>query len=47
MRWANVADSEREAALEITPELAAELDKRWAEHIKYPDAAVPWSEVQR
>ena len=45
--WESLSDSERDVALELTPELAAELDRRWAEHLEDPDSAIPWSEVQR
>ena len=45
--WESLSDSEREGALELTDEQRAELDRRWAEHIKNPGAAIPWSEVRR
>lgn len=44
--WESLTESEREAGLEMTPELAAELDPRWAEHLKNPGAAIPWNEVE-
>jgi len=45
--WESLSDSEREGALELTDEQRAELDRRWAEHVKNPDSAIPWSEVRR
>ena len=31
--WESLSDSEREAELALTEEQAAELDRRWAEHL--------------
>ena len=45
--WESLSDSEREGAFDLTDEQKAELDRRWAEHIKNPDSAIPWSEVRR
>ena len=45
--WESLSDADREAALPIDPQLAAELDRRWAEHVANPESAIPWSEVQR
>ena len=45
--WESLSDSDREGALELTDEQRAELDRRWAEHIKNPGSAIPWSEVRR
>ena len=45
--WESLSDSEREGAFDLTDEQRAELDRRWAEHIKNPDSAIPWSEVRR
>lgn len=45
--WESLMESEPEAGLELTQELAAELDRRWAEHIKNPGAAIPWNDVER
>jgi putative addiction module component (TIGR02574 family) len=45
--WESLSESEREATLPIDPGLAAELDRRWAEHVADPESAIPWSEVQR
>jgi putative addiction module component (TIGR02574 family) len=43
--WESLSDSERDRALPIGPELAAELDRRWADHLAHPEAGVPWDEV--
>jgi putative addiction module component (TIGR02574 family) len=45
--WESLSDQEREEELVFTEEQAAELDRRWAEHLANPDSAVPWSEVRR
>ena len=45
--WESLSDTEREAALPLDADLAAELDRRWAEHVANPESAIPWSEVQR
>jgi putative addiction module component (TIGR02574 family) len=44
--WESLSPALREAALQLTPELAAELDSRWQEHLEHPDAAVPWETVR-
>ncbi len=45
--WESLSDTEREEELVLTDEQAAELDRRWAEHLANPDSAVPWSDVRR
>ena len=45
--WESLSDQEREEELVFTDEQAAELDRRWAEHLANRDSAVPWSEVRR
>ena len=45
--WESLSGDERETALEPTAEQRAELDRRWAEHLRNPGSAVPWSEVRR
>jgi putative addiction module component (TIGR02574 family) len=45
--WESLSETEREAELQLTPEEAAELDRRWENHVKRPESAVPWSEVRR
>ena len=45
--WDSLTDAERQAELTLTPEQAAELDRRWAEHVANPGSAIPWDEVQR
>ena len=37
--------AKREAALALTPRQEAELDRRWAEHVRNPESAVPWEDV--
>jgi putative addiction module component (TIGR02574 family) len=43
--WESLEDSEREAAFPMTPELAAELDRRVAEMDADEDPGRPWDEV--
>ena len=45
--WESLSLGEREADLELRPEEAAELDRRWKDHVENPDTAVPWDEVRR
>ena len=45
--WESLSGSEREAEFVLTDAQAAELDRRWAEHLANPGSAVPWSEVRR
>ncbi|OFW08574.1 MAG: hypothetical protein A3H96_12165 [Acidobacteria bacterium RIFCSPLOWO2_02_FULL_67_36] len=45
--WESLSDAERHAELALSDEQAAELDRRWAEHLADPRTAVPWPEVRR
>ena len=45
--WESLSDSEREGAFDLSDDQRAELDRRWADHIKNPGSAIPWSEVRR
>jgi putative addiction module component (TIGR02574 family) len=45
--WESLDATDREAAVELTPELAAELDRRLAEHLADPSTAIPWEEVRK
>lgn len=45
--WESLTDEEREAELTLTPEQEAELDRRWAEHLKDAGSAISWDEVRR
>ena len=44
--WDSIAADAPDEALPVTPELAAELDRRLAEHEANPDDVVPWEEVR-
>ena len=43
--WESLEEAEREAAFPMTPELAAELDRRVAEMDADEDPGRPWDEV--
>ena len=45
--WDSIAQEAPDEALPVTPALAAELDRRAAEHAADPGAARPWAEVRR
>jgi putative addiction module component (TIGR02574 family) len=45
--WESLPDAEREGELELKAEQAAELDRRWADHLQRPESAVPWADVRR
>lgn len=45
--WESLSDDEREGELALSPEQRVELDRRWADHEKRPDKAIPWSNVRR
>jgi putative addiction module component (TIGR02574 family) len=40
--WDSIAEDAPDEALPVSPELAAELDRRLAEHEANPDDVVPW-----
>jgi putative addiction module component (TIGR02574 family) len=44
--WDSIAQDSPDEALPVTPELAAELDRRLAEHQRDPAAARSWAEVR-
>jgi putative addiction module component (TIGR02574 family) len=45
--WQSLESGEQEQALAIEPELAAELDRRWARHQQQPQDAVSWDVVRQ
>ncbi len=45
--WESLSAAERETELELSAEQAAELDRRWSEHVANPGSAIPWAEVRR
>ena len=45
--WESLSSEERAAELDLMPEQAAELDRRWAEHLRDPESAIPWEDVLR
>jgi len=38
--WESLSSAERETEMELTPEDAEELDRRWADHVQRPDSAI-------
>jgi putative addiction module component (TIGR02574 family) len=45
--WESLSEVERDAELGLTPQEAAELDRRWAEHVERPESGIPWTDVRR
>lgn len=45
--WDSIAEDDPDAAFPVTPELAAELDRRLAAHERNPSAAEDWNTVRR
>ena len=45
--WESLSLEEREGELRLTPAQAEELDRRWAEHLRNPESAIPWEDVLR
>jgi putative addiction module component (TIGR02574 family) len=45
--WESLSETQRDAAFDLTDDQRAELDRRWAEHVRNPAGAIPWSEVRR
>jgi putative addiction module component (TIGR02574 family) len=45
--WESLDETDREASFNLTPELAAELDRRFAEHLANPSTGIPWEEVRK
>ena len=45
--WESLTETQRDAAFDLNDDQRAELDRRWAEHVRNPGAAIPWSEVRR
>jgi putative addiction module component (TIGR02574 family) len=45
--WESLGDADRDASFELTPELVAELDRRFAEHEADPSTSIPWEEVRK
>ena len=45
--WASLDEPHREAAVDLTTEMAAEFDQRLAAHITDPSTAIPWEAVRK
>jgi putative addiction module component (TIGR02574 family) len=45
--WESLSEAEREGELELTPEEAAELHRRWTEHVQRPESSIPWDAGER
>jgi putative addiction module component (TIGR02574 family) len=44
--WDSLDEVGRSDELPVDDALCAELDRRWAAHLRNPTAAVPWEQVQ-
>jgi putative addiction module component (TIGR02574 family) len=44
--WESLDDKQRESQFSISPEEAAELDRRVKEHLADPASAIPWEAVR-
>jgi putative addiction module component (TIGR02574 family) len=45
--WESLSATDRDAALALSDEQRAELDRRWAEHQASPGSSIPWADVRR
>lgn len=42
--WEIVDEYAAPDAFELTSEQRAELDRRWEQHVRHPESAIPWEE---
>jgi putative addiction module component (TIGR02574 family) len=45
--WESLSEAAREGEFDLTPEQAAELDRRWTQHVQRPESSTPWDNVRR
>lgn len=45
--WESLSDVDREATMTLSPEEAAEIERRWREHEARPESGIPWEDVRR
>ena len=45
--WESLDETDQLASVDLTPEVAAELDRRLAEHLTDPSTGIPWEEVRK
>jgi putative addiction module component (TIGR02574 family) len=45
--WESLSEAAREGELDLTAEQAAELERRWTEHVQRPESSTPWDDVRR
>ena len=45
--WESLDETDQLASVELTPEVATELDRRLAEHLADPSTGIPWEEVRK
>ena len=45
--WESLDEADREASLDLTPDVATELDRRLADHLADPSTGIPWEEVRK
>ena len=43
----SLSEDVREGEFDLTAEQAAELDRRWTEHVQRPEFSTPWKDVRR
>ena len=45
-RWESLDGEGRSEALPVGADLCSELDRRWAGHLRNPEAAMAWEQVR-
>lgn len=44
--WEIVDEHAAPDAFELTPVQRTELDRRWEQHLRHPESAIPWEEAK-
>lgn len=45
--WESLSEAAREREFDLTAEQAAELDRRWTQHVQRAESSTPWDDVRR